>query len=249
VIRRVNANVVALLLLGGLSTPALASADSGGASLGAGGTSSRVVKTGTVQPGDVTATVSGNGVTLSARISAILRHQLRFAGSVPSYDVGRTIVVERLDKQAGWIAAATGIAAQDGSFSAVWRTDHIGRMATRVIVRSKARFSTRTAASSPVLNVTVYRPSLATTFGEGFYGSQTACGQTLTSHTLGVAHRWLPCGTRVAIYWHARTIVVPVIDRGPYANNADWDLTDATARALGINGTETIGAVSLQAGH
>jgi hypothetical protein len=249
VIRRVNANVVALLLLGGLSTPALASADSGGASLGAGGTSSRVVKAGPVQPGDVTATVSGNGVTLSARISAILRHQLRFAGSVPSYDVGRTIVVERLDKQAGWIAAATAIAAQDGSFSAVWRTDHIGRMATRVIVRSKARFSTRTAASSPVLNVTVYRPSLATTFGEGFYGSQTACGQTLTSHTLGVAHRWLPCGTRVAIYWHSRTIVVPVIDRGPYANNADWDLTDATAQALGINGTETIGAVSLQAGH
>jgi rare lipoprotein A len=249
VIRRVNANVVALLLLGALPATAVAGADSGGVSLGGSGTSSRVVKTGIVQPGDVTATVSSNGVTLSARISAILRHQLRFTGSVPSSDVGRTIVVERLDKQAGWIAAATGITARDGSFSAVWRTDHIGRMATRVIVRSNGRFSTRIAASSPVLNVTVYRPSVATTFGQGFYGSQTACGQTLTSHTLGVAHRWLPCGTKVAIYWHARTIVVPVIDRGPYANNADWDLTDATARALGINGTETIGAASLPASH
>jgi hypothetical protein len=249
VIRRANANVVALLLLVGLTAPALAGADSGGASLGSTGTSSRVVKSGVVQPGDVTATVSGNGVTLSARISAILRHQLRFTGSVPSSDAGRTIVIERLDKQAGWVAAATSAAAQDGSFSAVWRTDRIGRMATRVIVRSNARFSSRTAASSPLLNVTVYRPSVATTFGEGFYGSQTACGQTLTPHTLGVAHRWLPCGTRVAIYWRARTIVVPVIDRGPYANNADWDLTDATARALGINGTETIGAVSLPASH
>ena len=106
-IRRANANVVALLLLVGLPAPALAGADSGGASLGSSGTSSRVVKTGVVQPGDVTASVSGNGVTLSARISAILRHQLRFTGSVPSSDVGRTIVIERLDKQAGWVAAAT----------------------------------------------------------------------------------------------------------------------------------------------
>jgi rare lipoprotein A (peptidoglycan hydrolase) len=35
-----------------------------------------------------------------------------------------------------------------------------------------------------------------------------------------------------------------VIDRGPYANNASWDLTQATAEALGITGTETIGAIS-----
>jgi rare lipoprotein A (peptidoglycan hydrolase) len=49
----------------------------------------------------------------------------------------------------------------------------------------------------------------------------------------------------VALYYQGRTMVVPVIDRGPYANNADWDLTDATARALGIDGTATVGAVSL----
>jgi hypothetical protein len=40
---------------------------------------------------------------------------------------------------------------------------------------------------------------------------------------------------------------VPVIDRGPYANGADWDLTEATDKALGIPGTATIGAVSLPA--
>ena len=39
--------------------------------------------------------------------------------------------------------------------------------------------------------------------------------------------------------------VVPVIDRGPYANGADFDLTMATGRALGIGGTAQIGAVSL----
>jgi rare lipoprotein A (peptidoglycan hydrolase) len=40
-------------------------------------------------------------------------------------------------------------------------------------------------------------------------------------------------------------MVVPVIDRGPYANGADWDLTEVTASKLGIDGTATIGAVSL----
>ena len=36
-----------------------------------------------------------------------------------------------------------------------------------------------------------------------------------------------------------------MIDRGPYANGADFDLTMATGRALGIGGTARIGAVSL----
>ncbi len=40
-------------------------------------------------------------------------------------------------------------------------------------------------------------------------------------------------------------MVVPVIDRGPYANHADWDLTMATGKALGVTGTAKIGAVSL----
>jgi rare lipoprotein A (peptidoglycan hydrolase) len=40
-------------------------------------------------------------------------------------------------------------------------------------------------------------------------------------------------------------IVVPVIDRGPYANHADWDLTEATAAKLGTPGIADVGAVSL----
>jgi rare lipoprotein A (peptidoglycan hydrolase) len=59
-----------------------------------------------------------------------------------------------------------------------------------------------------------------------------------------VANRKLPCGTPVTLYYHGRTIVVPVIDRGPYANHANWDLTMATGAALGIQETETIGALA-----
>jgi rare lipoprotein A (peptidoglycan hydrolase) len=83
------------------------------------------------------------------------------------------------------------------------------------------------------------RPSgIATWFGPGFYGNKTACGQTLTPAVVGVAHRTLPCGTLVRVSWHGHTLTVPVLDRGPYAHGADWDLTAGAARALGI--TETV---------
>ena len=67
----------------------------------------------------------------------------------------------------------------------------------------------------------------------------------LSRGTIGLANRTLRCGDPVAIYYQGRTMVVPVIDRGPYANGADWDLTDATGKAMGIDGTAQIDAVSL----
>jgi hypothetical protein len=243
--RRAYANAVLLLLLTVLAVPAVAWAGSGGASpAGDSGGTTPTNRPG-VQQGDVTATVSGGGFTLSARISALLRHELVFTGSVPASAAGNTVIVQRLDRHAGWVTTATATAAQGGSFSAVWRTNHIGRFATRVLLASGGGARSRDAVVSPALDVTVYRPSVSTTYGPGFYGSRTACGEILKRTTVGVANRSLPCGTSVAIYYDGRTMVVPVIDRGPYANRADWDLTEATARALGIGGTVTLGATSL----
>lgn len=88
----------------------------------------------------------------------------------------------------------------------------------------------------------VYRPSPATYYGPGFYGNRTACGQTLHTYTLGVAHRTLACGTKIGILYGGRTITVRVIDRGPYGR-ADWDLTGASARRLGFSGRNYIGII------
>jgi hypothetical protein len=79
--------------------------------------------------------------------------------------------------------------------------------------------------------------SIASWYGPGLYGNRTACGQRLTRRTMGVANRKLPCGTRVAFRFHNTVVRTTVIDRGPYANGASWDLTRATADALGF--TET----------
>ncbi|HEX5852933.1 MAG TPA: septal ring lytic transglycosylase RlpA family protein [Solirubrobacteraceae bacterium] len=95
------------------------------------------------------------------------------------------------------------------------------------------------AASQSPAKPRVRPTALATWFGPGFYGKQTACGQTLTPAVLGVANRTLPCGTLIKVSYGSHAVTLPVIDRGPYGSiGADWDLTGAAAQALGI--TETV---------
>ena len=72
-------------------------------------------------------------------------------------------------------------------------------------------------------------------YGPGFYGHRTACGYALTTSLVGVAHRSLPCGTRVRFRNPAngRVVTVPVVDRGPYVAGRQWDMTGGACRALG----------------
>jgi rare lipoprotein A (peptidoglycan hydrolase) len=80
----------------------------------------------------------------------------------------------------------------------------------------------------------------ATWYGPGFYGNRTACGTVLRQTTLGVAHKSLPCGTKVTLDYHGHSLVVPVIDRGPYTRGYTFDLTSATAQALGVTTSTTV---------
>lgn len=72
----------------------------------------------------------------------------------------------------------------------------------------------------------------ASWYGPGFYGNQTACGQTLRPNTVGVAHKSLPCGSKVLIGFRGRFVITRVIDRGPFISGRSWDLTVALARSL-----------------
>ena len=56
------------------------------------------------------------------------------------------------------------------------------------------------------------------------------------ARTLGVAHKSLPCGTKVTLRHDGRVVRVPVIDRGPYVAGREYDLTEATAPALHFHG-------------
>lgn len=241
------------LLTAALAVPAAALASSGGgAGVDPGGspvtTTTGTTTTGPVPSagsGNVTVATTGNGITLQTTASGILGKELTFSGTAPPQLAGDTIQIQRSGHQTSWTWAGTVAAtiAPDGTFSAVWQTNHIGRFAMRAVVTGASQ--AQSATVTPSLTTTVYRPSRATEYGPGFYGKKTACGQRLRRGTIGLANRTLKCGESVAIYFQGRTLVVPVIDRGPYANGADWDLTVATGKALGISGSAQIDAVSL----
>ena len=76
--------------------------------------------------------------------------------------------------------------------------------------------------------------SVASVFTD--YDRGLACGGALGRDQLGVAHKTAPCGTLITFTYAGRSLTVPVIDRGPYVAGREWDLTGATAAALGFPG-------------
>ncbi len=102
----------------------------------------------------------------------------------------------------------------------------------KVIVRRRRTFHARAAGHRRHADpASAYRPAEASWYGGG---GSLACGGTLSSATQGVANKTLPCGTMVALRYHGRKVVVPVIDRGPFVAGREFDLTEATKHALGF---------------
>lgn len=92
------------------------------------------------------------------------------------------------------------------------------------------------------------RRKTASWYGPGFWGNRTACGKKLKRKTVGVAHRKLPCGTKVTFNKGGRWLRTRVIDRGPYVGGRTWDLTRKAARQLGMTHTETVRSAVLRGG-
>jgi hypothetical protein len=128
------------------------------------------------------------------------------------------------------------VAVKDGYFSGSFEARYKGDRRVRATFGGDSLNERQRSGQQ----MTIYERDPATWYGPGLYGNRTACGQTLTTSTLGVAHKSLPCGTKVSLLYRGRTITVSVIDRGPYSH-ADWDLTSRTAERLGFSGSEDIG--------
>jgi rare lipoprotein A len=67
---------------------------------------------------------------------------------------------------------------------------------------------------------------------------ETASGELMNPRTLIAAHRSFRFGTmvRVTNRRNGRTVVVRIIDRGPYIRGRVIDLSPAAAKALGFSG-------------
>jgi rare lipoprotein A len=157
--------------------------------------------------------------------------KVRIKGSVKPGAQGRHVVIHVPGRDP---ETHTG---PGGRFAVTWTPQGPGTY------RVQAATDGDTAAAgskSKAIKITAYRKAAASWYGPGFYGNTTACGQTLTGSTLGVAHKTLPCGTKLTLRYGGRSVDVRVIDRGPYAGNREFDLAGAVKEKLGFPSTGTV---------
>jgi rare lipoprotein A (peptidoglycan hydrolase) len=69
---------------------------------------------------------------------------------------------------------------------------------------------------------------------------KTACGVVIGPTTAGVAHPVLPCGAKIYVEFDGKQVLTQVIDRGHTAPGRTFDVTDALAKLLGLQGAQTI---------
>ena len=124
-----------------------------------------------------------------------------------------------------------------GRFVTKWKPNDAGH--SRVKVRAAGNLVAK-GSKAKAGKVTVFRSAEASWYGPGLYGNGVACGGTLTPSTMGVAHKTMPCGTKLTIRYHGRQVKAKVIDRGPYVAGREFDLTEAVKNKLGMGGIGTI---------
>ena len=199
---------------------------------------------GAAAPPSIPAAPTTTGGALAVIPSAVLQHQVAvISGSVPVADAGRPVWLQVRQGRHSWVPVLSAAAAADGSFAISWRADRTGQLTLRVVASGLA--STSSVTATPQVTLSVYAQVLASWYGPGLYGNHTACGEKLTRYIVGIADRTLPCGTAVTLRYNGLTLTLPVIDRGPYANSATLDLTDAAAQELGITETVDVGMLAL----
>jgi len=147
---------------------------------------------------------------------------------------GQSTASLQINRRGRWVTLDRARSTASGRF--VLR-DRLARPMS-VPARVKVRGAARGTRSLGRLNV--FRYANASWYGPGLFGNRTGCGGRLGYSQLGVAHKTLPCGTKVTLRHNGRSVRVPVIDRGPYVGSREYDLTAATARRLKFRGHGSI---------
>jgi rare lipoprotein A len=154
-------------------------------------------------------------------------HASTIAGNLRPGLSGKAVTLQRLTRH-GWRTLTRARTGFQGHFKLRYVPRQTGSELVRV---SFAGDASGLGTHRRVGTLNVYRIAVASWYGGG---GQTACGGSLTSSTQGVANKTLPCGTLVTLHYGGRTVRVPVIDRGPFVPGREFDLTEATKRALGF---------------
>jgi rare lipoprotein A len=171
-----------------------------------------------------------------ADLDVLAGRRATIAGTLLPRLADQRVVLQLRRRHGGWRTVAGTHTGARGHYRLHLRMGALGSTPARVLFAgdAQARGSHRRLGL-----LSVFRLAGASWYGGG--GSM-ACGGWLTSSTLGVANKTLPCGTLVTLRYDGRMVRVPVVDRGPYVAGREYDLTEATKRALGFEGTGEVWA-------
>ena len=172
--------------------------------------------------------------TALRRLHVLVGSTVAVNGYLRPRGAGRLV---RLERRIGrrWRTIDTDRTAASGRYTLRYRTRATDSVVVRVSFAGDAR---HTATSKGVGRITAYRPALASWYA--LYGGRLACGGRLGYSSLVVAHRSLPCGTRVTVRYRGRVVHARVMDRGPFSGHREFDLAGGVARRLGFRGVGTV---------
>ena len=91
----------------------------------------------------------------------------------------------------------------------------------------------------PVAEIGSYT-ALAGSRGAARDAERTTCRRILTTRSLGVSHPVLPCGAKIFIAYGGSEVLTEVIDTKLKRSGRQFELTEALAQRLGIEGTQQI---------
>ena len=74
---------------------------------------------------------------------------------------------------------------------------------------------------------------MASYYGPGFHGNLTANGERFNSQASTAAHKSLPFGTKLKVCYDGCE-VVRINDRGPFVHGRHNDISEGTARRIGL---------------
>jgi rare lipoprotein A len=172
-----------------------------------------------------------------SRLNVLAGQAASVAGALRPGLSGRLVALQALGRH-GWNTLAQTRTGAGGRF----RLRYVPRQTLSELVRLRFAGDSYDLGSHRRLGrLDVYRLAQASWYGGG---GSLACGGLLTSVTMGVANKTLPCGTLVTLRYDGRSVRVPVIDRGPYVPGREFDLTEATKRALGFGATGEVWSTS-----
>jgi len=164
------------------------------------------------------------------RLNVLTGRRATVVGRVRPAVAGRRVLLQRRGHR-GWRTVDRATTRAGGAFAFRLRPRRPGSAMLRLLVDGARR---------EIGRLNVYRRAAVSWYGPGLYGNKLSCGGTLTPGTLGVAHKTLPCGTRVTLRRGDRVVRVRVVDRGPYVGGREFDLTAATRHRLHFGGVGSV---------